>query len=35
MKSNLTREEAYTLLRKYNKEAFLWDMLNDTLIELN
>ena len=22
MKSNLTREEAYTLLRKYNKEAF-------------
>ena len=22
MKSNLTREEAYTLLRKYNKESF-------------
>ena len=22
MKSNLTREEAYTLLHKYNKEAF-------------
>ena len=22
MKSNLTREEAYTLLKKYNKEAF-------------
>ena len=22
MKSNLTRDEAYTLLRKYNKEAF-------------